>query len=65
MSFYPLEPDCSKLLMQVVGARSALKSFGDKLIESHLNDCTEHAESQVESRKHLRAFLTVLERYVA
>jgi len=42
-----------------------LKSFGDKLIHSHMHDCIEHAETQTESRKNLRAFLTVLERYVA
>ena len=51
--------------MQVVSARRALKSFGDTLIHSHMHDCIEHAETQAESRKSLRAFLTVLERYVA
>ena len=59
------DEDCAKVLMQVVASRSALKSFGDKLIQSHLHDCIEHAETQAESRKNLRAFLTVLERYVA
>jgi DNA-binding FrmR family transcriptional regulator len=59
------DTDCSQVLMQVMASRSALKSFGDKLIQSHLHDCIEHAESQAESRKNLRTFLTVLERYVA
>ncbi len=59
------DTDCAKVLMQVMAARSALKSFGDKLIQSHLHDCIEHARTQAESRKNLRAFLTVLEQYVA
>ena len=59
------ETDCAEVLTQVVSARRALKSFGDTLIRSHLHDCIEHAETQAESRKHLRALLTVLERYVA
>ena len=37
----------------------------DTIIHSHMHDCIEHAETQTESRKNLRAFLTVLERYVA
>ena len=59
------ETDCAEVLTQVVSARSALKSFADTLIQSHLHDCIEHAETQAESRKKLRALLTVLERYVA
>jgi DNA-binding FrmR family transcriptional regulator len=59
------DTDCAEVLMQVVAARNALKSFGDKIIQSHIHDCIEHAKSQAESRKNLRAFLTVLERYVA
>jgi DNA-binding FrmR family transcriptional regulator len=58
------DADCGEVLMQVVSARRALKSFGDQLVQSHLHDCIEHAETQAESRKSLRAFLTVLERYV-
>jgi DNA-binding FrmR family transcriptional regulator len=60
-----VETDCAEVLTQVVSARRALKSFGDTLIQSHLHDCIEHAENQAESRKNLRALLTVLERYVA
>ena len=57
--------DCPEVLMQVVSARRALKSFGDVLINSHLHECIEHAASPAESRRKLRTFLTVLERYVA
>ena len=57
--------DCAEVLVQVMAARRALKSFGDKMVQSHLHDCIEHAESQVEARKKLRTFITVLERYVA
>ena len=59
------DTDCAEVLMQVVSARRALKSFGDTLIHSHMHDCIEHARTPAESRKKLRAFLTVLERYVA
>jgi DNA-binding FrmR family transcriptional regulator len=59
------DTDCADVLTQVVSARRALKSFGDTLIHSHMHDCIEHASSQAESRRKLRAFLTVLERYVA
>ena len=58
------DADCAEVLTQVVSARRALKSFGDKLIHSHMHDCIEHARTQAESREKLRAFLTVLERYV-
>ncbi len=59
------DEDCPEVLTQVVSARRALKSFGDAVIHSHLHACLDHAESQAESRHKLRAFLTVLERYVA
>ncbi len=59
------DTDCAKVLTQVLAARNALKSFGDRLVRSHLHDCIEHAETQAESRRNLRAFVTVLERYVA
>jgi DNA-binding FrmR family transcriptional regulator len=52
------------VLMQVVSARRAIKSFGDQIIHSHMHECIEHADSQVESRQKMGAFLTVLERYV-
>lgn len=57
--------DCAEVLTQVVSARRALKSFGDVIIHSHMHDCIEHAETLADSRRNLRAFLTVLERYVS
>ena len=58
------DTDCPEVLMQVVSARRAIKSFGDEIIHSHMHECIDHAGSQAESRQKLRAFLTVLERYV-
>lgn len=56
--------DCSDLLMQVVSVRRALKSFSEKIIESHLYACLESSMNQSERRRHLRSLLPVLERYV-
>jgi DNA-binding FrmR family transcriptional regulator len=55
--------DCSNILMQVVSARQALKSFSEEMIESHLSVCIENATSESEGRRHLRSLLTVLKRY--
>jgi CsoR family transcriptional regulator, copper-sensing transcriptional repressor len=57
------DADCSDVLMQVVSARQALKSFSERVIESHMRECIEGAASQSESRHSLRSLLTVLERY--
>lgn len=57
------DTECSDVLMQVVSARRALKSFSEELIGSHLHECIEHASSQSESRRELRSLLTVLKRY--
>lgn len=57
--------DCSDILMQVVSAKQALKSFSEKMIESHLHVCIENATSEPEGRRHLRSLLTVLKRYAA
>jgi len=54
--------ETSDVLMQVVAARSALKSFSEELIGSHLQEYIENA--QPENRRELRSLLTVLERYV-
>ena len=54
---------CSNVLMQVVSARQALKSFSEEMIESHLHECIENAATESESRRHLRSLLTVLRRY--
>ncbi|MGA2028621.1 MAG: metal-sensitive transcriptional regulator [Verrucomicrobiota bacterium] len=59
------DTDCSDVLMQVVSARRALKSFSEELLESHMHECIEHASSPAEGRANLRSLLTVLERYVA
>lgn len=59
------DADCSDVLMQVVSARQALKSFSEELIESHMHECIEHAASMSESRRELRSLLSVLKRYAA
>ncbi|MFZ1072775.1 MAG: metal-sensitive transcriptional regulator [Verrucomicrobiia bacterium] len=57
------DADCSDVLMQVVSARQALKSFSERVIESHMRECIESTASRSESRHNLRSLLTVLERY--
>jgi len=57
------DADCSDVLMQVVSARQALKSFSEKVIESEMRACIESASSRAEGRHSLRSLLTVLERY--
>jgi DNA-binding FrmR family transcriptional regulator len=54
--------DCSDVLMQVVSARQALKSFSEKVIASQMRACIKSA-SQAEGRHNLRSLLAVLERY--
>ncbi|HXT13723.1 MAG TPA: metal-sensitive transcriptional regulator [Candidatus Angelobacter sp.] len=55
------DADCSDILMQVVSARQALKSFSEEMIESHVHECIEDAEG----RREMRSLLTLLKRYVA
>jgi len=57
------DTDCSDVLMQVVAARRALKSFSEEMIESHLQDYVDTTVSQSEGRRELRSLLTVLKRY--
>jgi DNA-binding FrmR family transcriptional regulator len=57
------DTDCADVLMQVVSARRALKSFSEEMIQSHLKDCIDGAASQAEGRRELRSLLTVLKRY--
>ncbi len=57
------DTDCSDVLMQVVSARQALKSFSEKVLESHMRACIESAASPADGRHSLRSLLTVLERY--
>ena len=59
------DADSSDVLMQVVAARRALKSFSEEVIEAHMRVCIEGSMNRSESRQSLRALLTVLERYVA
>jgi len=53
------DADSSDVLMQVVSARQALKSFSEEVIESHLHECI----GEVEERRELRSLLTLLKRY--
>ena len=55
--------ETSDVLMQVVAARRALKSFSEELIGSHLHECLENASSPSESRRELQSLMTVLKRY--
>ena len=57
------DTDCSDVLMQVVSARRALKSFSEEMIGSHLHECIESSTNQSEGRRELRSLLTVLKRY--
>ena len=43
--------DCPEVLMQVVSARRALKSFGDQIIHSHLHDCIENGDPKRKAAK--------------
>ncbi len=58
-----MDTECSDVLMQVVSARRALKSFSEEMIESHLHECIETAASQTEGRREIRSLLAVLKRY--
>jgi len=53
------DADCSDILMQVVSARQALKSFSEEMIESRVEAYIEGAEE----RREIRSLLTVLKRY--
>ena len=56
--------DCPEVLMQVVSARKALKSFAQVVIHQHAHQCIEGAGDPKESRRKLHELLSVLERYV-
>lgn len=57
------DSETSDVLMQVVSARQALKSFSEEMIESHLEDCIEGASGLPEGRREIRSLLAVLKRY--
>jgi DNA-binding FrmR family transcriptional regulator len=56
--------DCPEVLMQVVSARKALKSFAQIVIHQHTHDCIEGAADPKDGHRRLRELLTVLERYI-
>ncbi len=56
--------DCPEVLMQVVSARKALKSFAQVVIHQHVHQCIEGASEPKAAQQKLRELLTVLERYV-
>jgi CsoR family transcriptional regulator, copper-sensing transcriptional repressor len=56
--------DCPDVLMQVVSARKALKSFAEVVIHQHSHECIAHATDPKEGQRKLRELLSVLERYV-
>ena len=57
------DSDTSEVLMQVVSARQALKSFSQEVIEAHMQDCIQSAASQAEGKREIRALLEMLKRY--
>ena len=57
------DADTPDVLMQVVSARQALKSFSEEVIEAHMHECIEGAASQAEGKREIRALLEVLKRY--
>jgi DNA-binding FrmR family transcriptional regulator len=57
------DADTPDLLMQVVSARQALKSFSEEVIEAHLHECIGGAASEGEGRREIRELLEVLKRY--
>jgi len=59
------DSDCPDVLMQVVSARQALKSFSEEVIESHMHECIETAATQSEGRREIRALLELLKRYAS
>ena len=59
------DADTPDVLMQVVSARQALKSFSEEVIESHVHECIETAATQSEGRREIRALLEVLKRYAS
>jgi len=59
------DADTPDVLMQVVSARQALKSFSEEVIASHLKECIGGTTSQAEGRSEIRALLEVLKRYAS
>jgi len=59
------DADCSDVLMQVVSARQALKSFSQEVIEAYMHECIEGASNQAQGKREIRALLDVLRRYAS
>jgi DNA-binding FrmR family transcriptional regulator len=59
------DADCADILNQVISARNGLKSFGEKIIQSHAHDCIENVKDPAQGRRNLRSLITVLHRYVS
>jgi DNA-binding FrmR family transcriptional regulator len=59
------DTDCSDVIMQVVSARQALKSFSEELIEAHMQEGIKNTATQSEGRRHLESLLAVLKGYAA
>lgn len=59
------DADCTEVLNQVISARNALKSLGEKVIHSHAHDCIENVSNPADARRNLRSLITVLHRYVS
>ena len=57
------EAETSDVLMQVVSARRALKSFSEEIIGSHLQEYVGNNANQSEGRRELRSLLAILKRY--
>ncbi len=57
------DAETSDVLMQVVSARRALKSFSEEMIESHLQEYVASTANQTGGRRELHSLLTVLKRY--
>lgn len=57
------DSDTSDVLMQVVSARQALKSFSEEMLESHVQECIESAAGQAEGRREIQSLLAMLKRY--
>lgn len=56
--------DCPDVLMQIVSARKALKSFAQVVIHQHAQQCVAGASDPKVRQRKLRELLSVLERYV-
>jgi len=57
------DADTSDVLMQVVSARRALKSFSDEMIESHLQEYVGSTANHARGPHELHSLLTLLKRY--